>query len=836
MTTFKTKTKAIGLLLFSVLMLPSCSDMDEYYEEPDWIAGSIYEKLAADGQHSLFIRGAERAGYKQILDGKSILTVMAPDDEAMSSYLSANYAGQSIDELPIDEVKKLIGFHILYYSFDKEKLINFRPKDGDAMSQKERDAALDAGLFYKFRTYSQDAPTQENDTALVYHLERYLPIFSYKMFESKYGQNGKKGIDAKANYEYFFPDTRWNGEGGFQVANANVTEYANVAKNGYIYKVDHVLKPLATIYDELKQAGKYTKFLGFYDSFKNYVKDEDLTLKYSQSLGGKDLYQIFFNRNTASALPAIASEWPVTNYQDVESLARRAYSIFAPTDKALDDFFNDYWKEGGYASLDDVSPELVQNILRHSIYDETTAKYTVTSDKVLSMVFPEEIEAGRVRDNEGNLIQFDTDEVPASDRIICSNGVLYGCSVLTPPAKFNSVTGPANQYKKFSTFQYILSQSGMESTLSNNNATFIMLYPDSAQLYDNGKIELIDVNGETQIANNEYPQGMGTKAKSFSTNLVNAHVVQVLDGNSKLPATGTKVYPLLDTSLRLYWYVKNGKITSSIKHNHLLKYDGNTTTEDEVYAEVKALDYRGNEDGWSNGHAYSYGKPQDRADLKNPLFESNFNNEEMIYFLNTMWNKRFDTTTEFYGWINLLNAAGCINSASENMLQFYDASTDDVAAVGDQCLMFVPVTDALEDAILKGNIPGVDKGSATKGSSTFFSDITVSDQKALQFYLRQYFIPMSTAAITNYPYVGWGEDTSAEGIVTLQQVTTTDANGMTSTTTTNMIIYDEGDRLSIAIINPDNGTVSKRVNVTSTYDYFPFVFEDGAAHFIEAVL
>ena len=58
MTTFKTKTKAIGLLLFSALMLPSCSDMDEYYEEPDWIAGSIYEKLAADGQHNIFIRGA----------------------------------------------------------------------------------------------------------------------------------------------------------------------------------------------------------------------------------------------------------------------------------------------------------------------------------------------------------------------------------------------------------------------------------------------------------------------------------------------------------------------------------------------------------------------------------------------------------------------------------------------------------------------------------------------------------------------------------------------------------------------------------------------------------
>ena len=106
-------TKTAALLLFSVLALSACSDLDEYFEEPDYIAGSVYEKLAADGNYTQFLKGAEMAGYVPILNGKAILTVMAPDDQAMTSYLQQNYQTQDISSLSVDEVKKLIGFHIL---------------------------------------------------------------------------------------------------------------------------------------------------------------------------------------------------------------------------------------------------------------------------------------------------------------------------------------------------------------------------------------------------------------------------------------------------------------------------------------------------------------------------------------------------------------------------------------------------------------------------------------------------------------------------------------------------------------------------------------------------
>lgn len=781
--------KTMAALLACSFALSSCSDMDKYFETPDWIRGSIYEELAADGNYGIFLKGVDLAGFQPILNGKSILTVMAPTDEAMLSYISQTYGKSSIEELSMEEIKKLIGFHILYYSFDKNKLVNFRPQEGDGATDDEK--LINAGLYYKFRTKSQDPITVERnvtDSATydvsVYHLERYLPVYSYLMFRTK-------GIDAKSNYEYFYPETGWTGDGGFNVSNASVTDYETIAKNGYIYKVDRVLRPLETLYSEMKNAGKYGKFLSFYDSFRTYTKDDDLTLNYGN---GTDLYQVEFRDGASGVmLPPIASEWPVSNYRMVTQLAYNAYSIFAPTDDALQDFFEDYWKVGGYEVLDSVSPTLVSTLLHHSIYRE-------------SVVFPEEIERGTILDSEAQPIKFNTSEVPQEDRVICSNGVLYGCTVLTPPAMFNSVTGPAYQYKKYSTFQTMLSNSGMQSTLCQDAVNYIMLYPDNDQLMNNAGIT---INENGRLVSTAQPNGMsGANTQSY----IYTHVVAPTDGNTVLPTSGKAVLRALSPDMSMYWYVKDGRITNCIKHNELLKYAANTTTEDDVFARFEPLDYRGDVNGWSNGHAYSY---------ENLLFEGNYNNINDNYLVRQMWGLRNDTSTDFYGWINLLNKAGMFVTASQT-----------ISIMAESSLMFIPVTQAVEQGIIDGRIPGIEADGATVGSEDFFDHVTVTDAEKLQYYLAQYFVPLSSAVITNYPYVGWGEDTaSLGGLITYQQSQDATNNILSS----RLNVYDDGARLSVTTTDHLTGTTSKRVYVTPDYDYFPFVYEDGAAHFIEDV-
>jgi len=491
-------------MFFGISMLVSCTDnMKDYYKEPEWLKGSIYQVLEDRGEYTQFLKGIDLAGYKPMVNGKSILTVMAPTDASMTTYLNENYgAGTTIESLPKDELKKLIGFHIMYYAFDRKKLINFRPNEGDAATDEQKD--LNAGLYYKHRTKSQDTLSVEIDTigsfgvdsaakkVSVYHLERFLPVFSYRMFNTKQ-------IDPKYNYEYFYPNTSWADNSGFNVSNAAVDEYSVIADNGYLYLVDKVLKPLETIYKEISSNPQYSDYQKLYDKYGYYLKDDNLTLNYGN---GIDLYQHYYN----APLPNIASEWPVTDYTKIADLTHTSYSVFAPSNSALSTFFNDYWKVGGYDSLHQVSQNSIQYLLFNSVYSA-------------SVVFPEEITKGTLINSYGTVIKFNVDEVPVENRKMCVNGSFYGCDVLTPPAMFGSVTGPAFQYKKFSYFLKMMTTADLVLTLCSDATKYFMLYPTN---------DVMNADGIT-MTNDILKRGTTTIASSAQQSYVYGHVVS-LDG------------------------------------------------------------------------------------------------------------------------------------------------------------------------------------------------------------------------------------------------------------------------------------------------------------------
>ena len=86
------------------------------------------------------------------------MTVMAPDNNAFTAYLSEhNYS--TVKDIPARELKELIGFHLLYYSYNKGSMENFRPEGEGAYD--EGTEILDPGLYYKFRTRSSGEPTRE---------------------------------------------------------------------------------------------------------------------------------------------------------------------------------------------------------------------------------------------------------------------------------------------------------------------------------------------------------------------------------------------------------------------------------------------------------------------------------------------------------------------------------------------------------------------------------------------------------------------------------------------------------------------------------------------------
>ncbi len=445
-----------------ILTMLSCETaLEKYYRTPDWLKGNAWEVLEDKGEFSMFLEAIDSTSFKELVKGKGIVTVMAPTNEAFQAYLNShNY--NSISDIPKDVIEKLVAYHLVYYSFSKSAFEDYKP---EGLSS-ENDLK---GVYYKFRTKSRDDisqlvdPTEGNLLRKVINKERFLPVFSHNLFESY-------KIDAKANYEYFYPNSTWTGSEGFNISNASVIDYAIVTDNGYVYTIDQVLEPLETVYTSLNEQTDYSLFRNAYDRFLSFNYDAVASAEY----GEKDS---LFVRSHGTDLPAIASEW--TNlqngidYTQLSILSRRAYNLFAPNNMAMNQFFQEYWS-AYYTSLDQVNfLPLLALLTNH-----------VTSGDVL---FPQTIEAGSVKSPLGTPIIFDRED--ADVRKMCVNGTLYGLNKVLVPSLFTQVTKPMFVNPKYNIMLDMVINSSFLYSLLSNQVQFKIFYPSDSIIELNTTLE-----------------------------------------------------------------------------------------------------------------------------------------------------------------------------------------------------------------------------------------------------------------------------------------------------------------------------------------------------------
>lgn len=674
------------------------------------------------------------------MEGKSILTVMAPDDTAFSAYLE-KHGYSDISEINLDELKKVIGFHLLYYSYNKNKLVNFR-LEGDLITDEEMNK--NAGLYYKFRTRSSNVPTMEVEAStgkrrMVYHLDRFIPVFSYRFWDTK-------KLDAASNYTYFYPNSTWKGTEGFNVSNAAVSEYEILADNGYVYIVDQVIEPLETIYTQLESNENYSIFFNLYNENTTYTYDATLSKDFGAALGADSL----FIHTHGTSLPAIAVEWYSTKYSDVANNASKAYSVFAPSDVAMNNFFDNYWEKGGYESLDDVDDLAMKYMLNQFIYKDGIA-------------FPDEITSGKVKNMYDMVFNFDPSKV--TDKSMCVNGVFYGLNTMDTPILFASVVGPAFRNKDCNYYLYMLDGTGLITAYSSQDTKYVLLVPTNEQ------IESEDIYLRTYADGSKLQQetedGLVDVSSSVMRTIVNIHTATGVDG---LKTNGTQV--LATQTGFNYWYVKDGKITSSAAYNQILEPDNNVEPFSE-FTEVK----NGN-DNWNNGRTYMYSgtalfQAQEGDGLQHKLSVCN------------------DNRYVYYQFAQLLQKAGMVMSSN-----YIFGLAGAYHVIG-----FIPTNEAISTAIAAGQIPGMDATGA------------VTSSLELRQYLLSYFIRDRENALISYPYPGSAMKSS----------TYVTASGKSLTYT------DSGSSLSIMV----DGKVA---NVISDYNFFPFAFDDGCFQLIDTVL
>lgn len=677
--------KMLWLLCFSLPFF-SCEDkMEEHYEIPNWVADNAWEVLSSGehGNFSIFLKGVEIAGLKPMLEGKAILTIMAPDDNAFQAYLTAK-GYSTINDMPVNEVSKVIGYHVLYYSYNKDKLVNFRPT-GNTETDEEQN--INAGLYYKHRTRSSDAPTFETTatgtSVMVYHLERYLPVFSYRYFQTK-------GIDAKSNYEAFYPNSTWTGDNGFNVSNASVKEYGVIANNGYIHTIDRVLEPLETIYTELKNQEEYSTFFNLYDSFGEYIADDELSKSYAAAYGVDTLYQYEHN-----GLPNIACEWPVSSYQNFTALTSISYSIFAPSNAAISHFFDRFWKIGGYSSMESVDPLALNYFIYQFIYTG-------------GLVFPEEIATGKLESVAGSRINIDPSTL--NERKMCVNGALYGMNEINDPTTFASVLGPVFQYQDARSLLYALAGSSMVSSFTSDLVKYILLVPTATQFEATGIRTIYSTQGLEELGDD----GWAEISSSAKQNIMYMHSASIPSNlSTELPESGTRVIPT--QSSWNYWFVKDGQITCSALFNQQLnpQYNG------EVFSSFTKI-----KDG-SNGSTYWFDG--------NQLFAQE--GGDLNYNIAICADRNYP----YYNFAQLLRQAGLVTN--QVLMNLFGKG---------RFVAFIPTNDAIQQALLNNKIPGATNASFDASGNltgTF-------DTEKLANYLNSYFITASQNSISSYPYIG----------------------------------------------------------------------------------
>lgn len=774
--------------LLCSLFIFSCEDkIEEHNKKQPWVGGNVWEVLSGEemnGNYSIFLRAIELTGYRDIVEGKGVMTVMAPDNAAFTSYLQEHgYA--SVDEMQKNnpaELKTLVGFHLLYYVYNKGMMENFRP-EGEGAGDGDNEI-LDPGMYYKFRTRSGSPVTEEYDaetgkTRSVYHLERLLPVFSYNFFSSK-------KIDAKSNYEFFYGNSSWTGADGFNVAEASVKQYELAASNGYIYVLDKVLEPGGTIYDELKSNPDYSDFMKVYNQFSSYTYDERLSTMYGSSLGVDSL----FLHEHRKPLAPIALEWPTSNYQRLDSLAYRSYSVFAPTNKALSDFFNGYWKNSGYTDFNNLDMMVQQIFLNEFVYSG-------------SVVFPEEIATGKVVNNSGMPYGFNPWQV--SYKKMCSNGSLYGLDEIEAPVLFGAVTGPAFSSKKYLDFLYTLQYSGILNSYASSKTEYTLLVPpnDVFEASVNGYEFVEEESGNSLVMLNDEGE-LATVPASVAKRIVDTHTV-LGEAVSLNTAGGTQVVPV--KAAFNFWFIKDGKITCSNYFNQVLDMDA--ADRESVFVPFKEITNEGK--AWSNGKAYTY-----ESDGKNGLFE---------YEENTLGDRGLQAhlaqsggTSPYFRFSQLLKRAGVVNG---NTLTFLSS----------RAAVFIPTNEAIEQALNDKKIPGVE-ALALEDMTNKEVQITHNDTLALKYYVMNYF--MDAATLTTCPYPGSAVRSGEYKTVHNGNLVYTDKGTSMSVSLRSTYEFDhEEDGQVILREKVVNGT---ECPVDGTYWYFPFSYSDGCFHLINSLL
>lgn len=370
------KFKFYFILLLSTILFVNCSnDGDDYFAEPDWLAEPLYQVLQNEGNYTHYLACIDRTLYADQIKEGGFFTLMAPNDEAFAAFLQAK-GYSSVNEIPQDEVVKIVSFSILQSYWLSENLGDIftgstgsRYSTGDGLKKQ----TYFYNTIYKDADFSNRWVIDQNVNSTTFssatYNYKYFPVFMQAYF-SKSNLSVSDLNEFFPGIDYVVGQTTPTGIIG-NILNGKIVKPNLIARNGIAHGVSAVNLPLDNM-DKYLQKPEYSAFKSLLDFkdlsgtyvYKNYTEDVTLTERYKLLRPNDNIENVYVKSyNTSGTQPlSFSPALDLIINGTVNTTLSDGYTLFVPQNEVLADYINNRLLKY-YSSLNDLPVSAITTLI-----------------------------------------------------------------------------------------------------------------------------------------------------------------------------------------------------------------------------------------------------------------------------------------------------------------------------------------------------------------------------------------------------------------------------------------------------------------------------------------
>ncbi len=485
-----TRNKSLLWPLFMLFVLFGCQDNFEHYKRPDWLAGKVYTQILDKPELSTFAHCVELTGYDKILDVSGSYTVFAPSNDAFNQYFSGNSKYNSVDDIPLPELERMVKYMIvqnpwskiqlrtldIYGWIDSLDINNDKPKgfkrETLLLDKNQKYGISHTGMGRNSRVIIVDTLASSWTRTVIPDSRKFAPVF-YKEYFDIYELTS-------SDYEFYF-NRPFEGGDNIYYAGAKIISDEIPAENGFVYIIDRVVEPLGNAEQIVAETGgeyDYTEFFDLLNLFPEFRYNEGKTQDQpgaDQGLQVDSLFDLSFPDLTFDFTSERTSPPTGTYGLPGNVTIRYHHGLMAPTNQAFNKFVEDYIKiPSGWGTFQG-TPENIKRIVANTYMSINT-------------IYPTDFSKGFYN---GELDVLTLDESNIVQKEFGSNCTFIGLSEAVIPRAFKSVLGPVYLQRGYNKVMNAVELAGLKPALKRPNEQYSFFVEadantskDSSLLYD----------------------------------------------------------------------------------------------------------------------------------------------------------------------------------------------------------------------------------------------------------------------------------------------------------------------------------------------------------------